>query len=297
MVTAWATSPAGAAQQYENLLTTSSELRPLQGDQIVAPATPGALTLYRLSRNADGTLRTSDSAGWITDVADKSHVKGQLNDDATERTVVTHNDGTQPPRIIDATGADRLLGVPAPPKLTLAANITDEFTIDDALTWVDEAGASVTESQYAILRAAECGPETPALERQANHHELVALGTAAIAAEERSVGGQLGRPSGARFRTYERLKRYADEVKGTLWDAKALGLAIEEIYRFPLRPAATDTLNRMLRSGVSDEDLARRVIELRDEDRLCVVHEEEAAGEPRIICSLGLASGGRAGQP
>lgn len=160
----------------------------------------------------------------------------------------------------------------------------------DALTWVDGAGVSVTESQFAILRAAECGPETPALERQANHHELVARGTAAIAAEERSVGGQLGRPSGARFRTYERLKRHADEAKGTLWDVKALGSAIEEIYRYPLRPAATDALNRMLRSGVSDEDLARRVIELRNEDRLCVVHEEEVAGEPRIICSLGLAT-------
>ena len=130
--------PAGAAQQYENLLATSSELRPLQGDQTVAPATPGALTLYRLSRNADGTLRTSDSAGWITDVADKSHVKGQLNDDATERTVVAWNDGTQPPRVIDAQGADRPLGVPAPPQLSTAHNAVDEFTRDEALAWVDE---------------------------------------------------------------------------------------------------------------------------------------------------------------
>ena len=130
--------PAGAAQQYENLLATSSELRPLQGDQTVAPATPGALTLYRLSRNADGTLRTSDSAGWITDVADKSHVKGQLNDDATERTVVTWNDGAQPPRVIDAAGADRPLGVPAPPQLGTAHNAVDEFTREEALAWVDE---------------------------------------------------------------------------------------------------------------------------------------------------------------
>lgn len=160
----------------------------------------------------------------------------------------------------------------------------------DALTWVDEQGASVTESQYAILRAAECGPDTPALERLTNHHDLVALGMQAIAAEEQSAGGQLGRPSGARFRTYERLKRHADDVKGTLFDSKELRLAIEEIYSYPLRTAATDTLNRLLRSGVSDEDLARRVIELRDEDRLCVVHEEEAVSEPRIICSLGLAS-------
>lgn len=30
--------------------------------------------------------------------------------------------------------------------------------------------------------------------------------------------GQLGRPSGARFRTYERLKRHAERVKGSLFD-------------------------------------------------------------------------------
>ena len=130
--------PAGAAQQYENLLTTSTELRPLPGDKTVAAGLAGARTLYRLNRNADGTLRTSDSAGWITDVADKSYVKGQLNDDATERTVVTWNDGAQPPRVIDAKGADRLLGVPAPPKVGLTHNVVDEFTRDEALAWVDE---------------------------------------------------------------------------------------------------------------------------------------------------------------
>ena len=40
--------------------------------------------------------------------------------------------------------------------------------------------------------------------------------------EEKQVGGQLGRPSGARFRTYERLKRYAEEVKDTLFDTEPL---------------------------------------------------------------------------
>lgn len=80
---------------------------------------------------------------------------------------------------------------------------------NDALAWVDQNGNSVTESQRAILDAAACSPETPALPRQANHHELVHKGAELIAAEEQSVGGQLGRPSGARFRTYERLERYA----------------------------------------------------------------------------------------
>lgn len=129
--------PAGAAQRYENLLATSSELRPLPGDKTVAPAADGAKTLYRLGRNPDGTLRSGDTDGWITDTVDKNYVKGQLNDDATERTVVVWNDGANAPRVIDAKGEDRLLGVPAPPKLALTHNVVDEFTREEALAWVD----------------------------------------------------------------------------------------------------------------------------------------------------------------
>jgi superfamily II DNA or RNA helicase len=158
----------------------------------------------------------------------------------------------------------------------------------DALAWVDRQGRCITEAQYAILNAAECDPSTPAVPRLDKHHDLVREGVQFIAAEEKSVGGQLGRPSGARFRAYERLKRYADEVKGTLFDTHQLHRAIEDIYNFPLRQVATDILNRQLRSGISDEDLAQRVIELREEGRLCIIHEEEESQEPRIICSLGL---------
>jgi hypothetical protein len=52
---------------------------------------------------------------------------------------------------------------------------------------------------------------------------------------------------------------------------------------------AIDTLNRQLRNGISDDVLAQRVKELRDEDRLCIIHEDEESQEPRIICSMGLA--------
>jgi len=51
---------------------------------------------------------------------------------------------------------------------------------------------------------------------------------------------------------------------------------------------AIDILNRQLRSGISDEALAQRVLELREEGRLCIIHEEEELQEPRIICSMGL---------
>jgi superfamily II DNA or RNA helicase len=162
----------------------------------------------------------------------------------------------------------------------------------DALAWIDKNGNSVTESQFAILKAAECAPNTPPLARQENHHALVEKAVELIVSEEKSVGGQLGRPSGARFRTYERLKHFAEQGKGTLFEASAeLLRAIDEIYQYPLRPTATDTLNRQLRAGISDDDLAQLVLALRDEDRLCIIHEEEQTHEPRIICSLGLVAG------
>ncbi|HET6883207.1 MAG TPA: helicase-related protein, partial [Pirellulales bacterium] len=159
---------------------------------------------------------------------------------------------------------------------------------NDALAWIDKQGNSVTESQFAILKAAECTPEAPALPRQDDHHGLVEKAVQLIVTEEKTVGGQLGRPSGARFRTYERLKRHAEQVKGTLFESQELLRAIDDIYRYPLRPTTIDTLNRQLRSGISDEELAALVVALRDEDRLCLIHEDERTYEPRIICSLGL---------
>lgn len=99
----------------------------------------------------------------------------------------------------------------------------------------------------------------------------------------------MGKPSGARFRTYERLKDYAGEVKGTLFESRQLLSTIEDIYRYPLRQSAIDTLNRQLRSGISNMALAQLVIALREEDRLCLIHKEDGElREPKIICSLGL---------
>lgn len=159
---------------------------------------------------------------------------------------------------------------------------------NDALAWINKDGVSVTESQFAILKAAECQPDTPALPRHEQHHEMVAKGVKLIVETEKSVGGQLGRPSGARFRTYERLKAYAEAVKGTLFATPELLKAIEDIYKYPLLQSATDTLNRQLKSGISDQALAELVVSLRADARLCRVAEDVESTEPQVICSLGL---------
>ena len=160
---------------------------------------------------------------------------------------------------------------------------------NDALTWINKQGEVVSKSQFEILRAAECKPGTPALPRQEWHHSLVEQAVEVVGAAEKSVGGQLGRPAGARFRTYMRLQRHAANLAGTIFESPLLARAIDEIYRYPLRQYATDSLNRQLRAGIDDQGLANLVAELRNNDRLCVVQTEEIAGAPQIVCSMGLA--------
>ena len=164
-----------------------------------------------------------------------------------------------------------------------------------ALAWIDQHGHSVTESQFAVLRAAECALDTPALPRQEWHHALVEAAVAHILTERKTVGGQLGRPSGARYKTYTRLEAYARRLRQTLFEelprTQALFKAIEQLYQFPLQETAAEKLNRQLRSGVQDEQLAELVVTLYEDDRLCLVQEATTdAAEPQIICSLGLVA-------
>jgi superfamily II DNA or RNA helicase len=162
---------------------------------------------------------------------------------------------------------------------------------NDSLIWINKDGVVVTQSPLAILNAAACASNCKAIKRYDNHHELVKRGLKIIIDEEKTTGGQLGRPSGARFRTYERLKRFIHENENTLFVTEDLKKAFDEIYKYPLKQIAKDIINRQLKSGIHDDKLAELVINLRNEDRLCITDEAQQENEPVILCSLGLFDG------
>ena len=163
----------------------------------------------------------------------------------------------------------------------------------DALVRVDEKGNLVSQSLVTVFRAAACSPDTPALPRAENHHELVAKAVQLAVQEQIQLGGQLGSLRSIRRKVYERLRRYRDHLRQnpTLFSAdllQGLEAVIDAIFRFPLKESARDSLGRQLRLGITDENLAQLVIRLHQEDRLCQPTEETEPSEPQIICSLGL---------
>jgi hypothetical protein len=160
---------------------------------------------------------------------------------------------------------------------------------NDILAWVNTKGEMITQSQLTILKAAECAPDTKPLHKIENHHKLVESAMGHIREVESTIGGQLGKKTGAKYRAYMRLVRYYEENKNTLFAGEQLKRAIDDLYKYPLRESARDTLNRQLKAGIDDDGLAELVIALREEDKLCIVDETEVERrEPQIICSLGM---------
>jgi len=160
---------------------------------------------------------------------------------------------------------------------------------NDVLAWMDKKGNIITQSQHVILKAAQCTPDTKPQYKLENHHELVKKGIDFIRDEEKNTGGSLGKKTGVKYRVYMRLDRYCKEFENTLFVNEQLKKAVDDIYKYPLKEFGRETLNRQLKAGISDDQLAALVISLREEDKLAIINEDEQPNkEPQIICSLGL---------
>jgi len=128
------------------------------------------------------------------------------------------------------------------------------------------------------------------LPRRDDHHALVGAAAKIVFEERRDIqAGQLGSRRGARYRAYERLQDFLRHREGDLFLTDAVRAAIQAIYDHPLTTEAVDKLNRQIRSGISDDDLAALVTTLHRDDRLVVanLHDTDLK-EARILCSLGL---------
>lgn len=163
----------------------------------------------------------------------------------------------------------------------------------DALAWVDAQGNSVTQSQMRILRMARCSIDTPALEPHPQHYDLVQKASMQITEQTKKVAGTLGN-RGARKKTYDRLIAYCQYVEdstpilaqGQEWEH--LKKAIQMLYDYPLKQNAIASLNRELRAGITDENLAQKVTHLMEHNALCVVTADGEFEGAKVICSMGL---------
>ncbi len=162
----------------------------------------------------------------------------------------------------------------------------------DSLAWMNTQGAIITQSQLSILKAAECRPITEPKYKIERHHELVQKAIKHIREEEiKNTEGTLGKKSGVKYRVYMRLDRYCQEKDGTLFVNDELKKAINDIYKYPLKDFARETLSRQLKAGISDHELGALVTSLREDDKLCIISEDEQKHrEPQVICSMGLVN-------
>ncbi|MCH5152543.1 MAG: NgoFVII family restriction endonuclease [Clostridiales bacterium] len=160
---------------------------------------------------------------------------------------------------------------------------------NDVMTWLDANGQIVTQSQFAILKAAECDFDCAVQPRLENHHKIVKQGIELISTEERNATGTLGRKTGVKYKTYMRMSRYLEENEGTIFITDDNKRALDDIYKYPIKEYARDVISRQLKAGISDEQLVELVTTLMNEDRLCNKDGFETEHKlTQIICSLGL---------
>lgn len=148
---------ANFARANTNLFLRSGEFWPLANDLYHSDAVEGAKTLHRFQRDPDGQLIQNPGAPIRSYAEEMSFVKGQINDEQTERTYLTYDDGSQPPRAIDMRGNDRLLGVARPAAPQVRVNVVDEFTPDEAETWIN---GDFAQAIFDALRRAHIPTET-----------------------------------------------------------------------------------------------------------------------------------------
>lgn len=160
----------------------------------------------------------------------------------------------------------------------------------DTMAWVDGEGNCITENPMEVLKMAQCEPEEKPVPRHSSHHMWVRRALELLDNEDALIGGALGPITGVRSVLYTRLRDYAHKMENTVHYTSRLVGAIDQVYRFPLLEEAAYSLNRQMKTGISDKELANTVMSYWEDGRLCRTHEEYSRSTPEIRCSLGLLS-------
>lgn len=138
--------PGDLAQRNVNLYAGIREFRPLMEDKDTGVSSAGAKTIYRTQRKAGGGYNSTDneSANWRVSTKELSYVKGQVNDDAKERTYFTTNDASVFPQAFDLEKpTPRRLGVPPPGGLIANIVAGASFTLEETEGAIKEIAKTV----------------------------------------------------------------------------------------------------------------------------------------------------------
>ena len=163
-------------------------------------------------------------------------------------------------------------------------------TGSDAFAIIHRSGDAHRISPQEALRMARCEPETPPRPPLTDHHDLVSAafeGPLTTPPEKVAVV-----PTGVRGRCYEKLKTYRSNPQlDLLAPEDDLDAALEDLRKFPLQPAALQTLARAVRAR-TPADLAALIVDLHRERMLCQYADASTTRfEPRVICSMGFRIG------
>lgn len=160
-------------QTANNILARTSEFRPLQNDLVVRvdSGIDNPKTLYRTARDANGNFTSDMTVNWRADAKDVNYVKGQVNDQKSERTYYTQQDGSAPPRVFSVAevaangnffaGIDKPLGVPPPTTAYGSVDTNYNFTPEERTAKLVAAGkelVSIIRSNYVVTWAGMAHP-------------------------------------------------------------------------------------------------------------------------------------------
>lgn len=159
---------------------------------------------------------------------------------------------------------------------------------EDGLLRVDPDTNVVSQSLVGILNAAASEPETPALPRREDHHELVASAVRKAIAEVNDLGGQLGSLRSTSRKVWERLSNYSKLLEQEGRDISRIARVLDVMHSYPMTERARESFGRELRLGITDERLASYALNWYEDEGLVVPTQEREQTEPVVICSMGL---------